>query len=131
MFLVAGVITAVYLIDHSKSNEINPQAVVLTSLTAGGNATLFSSYVHIPLVLSKSLIFSATVPLTGTLYFFYPSSITFLSASQGTVLACGPCPQQVGFSSGQIAVSLSTNQTLTLSFSGIVDQLFYMYITPA
>jgi hypothetical protein len=126
--VIAGVITAVLLIKNTKV-EINPLAIVLTSLTPGGNSTLSASYVQLPQpILTESLLFSATVPLTGTLYFFYPSSITLLSASQGTVTACGTCPPKPFFTSAQIAVSLSTNQKLKLTFSNIISQCYYLYI---
>jgi hypothetical protein len=117
------------LIIRDTKIEINPLAVVLNTLTPDGNATVFSTYVQLPQpILTKSLLFSATVPLTGTLYFFYPSSITLLSASQGSVIACGTCPPKPFFNSGQIAVSLSTNQKLKLTFSNIIDQCYYIYI---
>ena len=126
--VVAGVITAVLLIKNTKV-EINPLAVVLSTLTPGGNAALFSSYVHLPNpILTKSLEFSATVPLTGTLYFYYLSSNTLLSASQGTIAQCATCPAETLFTSAQIAVNLSTNQKLKLTFSNIIDQCYYIYI---
>ena len=128
VFVIAGVVTAVLLIKNTKV-EINPLAVVLSTLTPGGNEALFSSYVQLPQpILTKSLLFSATVPLTGTLYFFYPSSITLLSASQGTLAQCVTCPQRPLFNSAQIAVNLSTNQKLTLTFSDIINQCYYVYI---
>ncbi len=124
--LVGAGIGIWHLLKQEHSKSLPPFTITVTGFSTG-NSTQFSTYVNVnTLILQDYLIFYYPANISGVLYFYIPSNVTFNLSGQGTstVPACTTCQVVPGKSAyalpivgtpsgtGNLGIPIMTNQPI-------------------